>query len=148
MSGLKNINGQEWYNTLKGFGWFNGSEKYKGESVATSLGARNSYLVNGVYEEFKTVYCYFYNGLFPICEDGFGTNRIFSFYKLLRIYKDLEEKFQQLRTHLYTTDTEFRSRQSVIVVYCPYGCKATNLILVYVIMFMILTKQNKENKWN
>ncbi|CDY32833.1 BnaC08g02550D [Brassica napus] len=81
-------------------------------SVATSLGHRSTYLGNEVYEESKTAYCYICNKLFSIGEDGFRTRRITSLCKLPRRYTCLEEKFQQLRAHSYTTYAEFTGGQS------------------------------------
>ena len=40
-------------------------------SITPSFGDRGAHLGNGMYEEFKTVYCYFCDGLFLVGEDGF-----------------------------------------------------------------------------
>ena len=87
-----------------------------------------------MYEEFKIVYGYICNELFLVVEDGFGTRRMTSLYKLFGGYQDLEEKFQHLRAHSYITDAEFTGEQSstqckkATVVCSLYGCGATNLV--------------------
>ena len=52
-------------------------------SFTFTFGGGDINLGNGMYEELKTVSSYFYNGLFSIVEDGFGTRRIASIWKLL-----------------------------------------------------------------
>ena len=51
-------------------------------SFTSTFGGGGINLGNGMYEEFKTVSGYVCNGLFSIGEDGFGTKRMASIWKL------------------------------------------------------------------
>ena len=122
--------------------WTNGSKEYESESVATTHRDRGSHMGNGMHEESSTDLCYFCNGLCSIGEDGFGTRRVASLCKLFGRHKVLEEKFQQLRDHSYTTDTELKGRQSstqckeTTVVCRSYGCRVTGMVRrVYMNLF-------------
>ena len=84
---------------------------------------------NKMYDPSKTVYCYICNRLFSVSEDGFGTRRMTSLYKLFGRHKDLKEKFQQLRAHSYTTDAKFKGRQS------RTQCKKNNYRLLSIWMW-------------
>ncbi|CAN6999725.1 unnamed protein product, partial [Brassica oleracea var. botrytis] len=67
-------------------------------------------------------------------EDGFGT-RVVSLCKLFGRHKFFEEKFQQLRDHSYTPNTELKGGQSctqrkkTTVVCRSYGCRATGVTM-------------------
>ena len=63
-------------------------------------------LGNGKYEEFKTVLGYVCNRLFSIGEDGFGTRRMASIWKLPGRHKAFKKKFPQLRHRSCTPDGE------------------------------------------
>ena len=73
--------GQEWYSTLKSFCWFNGSEEYKSETDATSLGDKSSHLGIIMHEESKTAESYICNRFFSVGENGLGTKRMTSLCK-------------------------------------------------------------------
>ena len=79
-------------------------------SITPSFGDRGAHLGNGMYEEFKTVYCYFCDGLFLVGEDGFWTWRMVRICKLSGRYQDPAKNFPQLRAHLYTNDVKFKDR--------------------------------------
>ena len=66
-------------------------------SLTSSLGGRGVDLGNGMYEELTTVSGYVCNGLFSIGEDGFGTRRMASIWKLSGRYQPFTKKFPQLR---------------------------------------------------
>ena len=93
----------------------------------------------------ETFFCYFCNRFFSVGEDGFGNRRMTSLCKLFGGHTNLEEKFQQLRAHPYTTNAKFKDGQSrtqkTTVVCCSYRCGATSLVYrVYMSLFMLLTK--------
>ena len=66
---------------------------------------------NEMHEKSQTILGYICKGLFSVDEDGFGTRVVASLCKLFGRRNIFEEKFQQLRDHSYTTDTEFKGRQ-------------------------------------
>ena len=57
---------------------------------------------NVMYEEFASVSSHICNRLFSIGEDGFGTRRFTSIYKLFGRYQDPKRKFLQVKDHSYT----------------------------------------------
>lgn len=98
-----------------------------------------------MYEKPKTIFCYFYNGLFLIGKDGF--RRMTSLCKLFRRHKELEDKLQ-LRNHSYTKGTKLKGEQSctqwkkTTVVCCPHRCRVTiSVCKIYINLCKLLSKK-------
>ena len=62
--------------------WFTRGKECNGMYFTASSGDGGINLGNGMHEKFKTVSGYVCNGLFSIGEDGFGTRRMASIWKL------------------------------------------------------------------
>ena len=67
-------------------------------------------LGNGMHEEFTSILSYVCNILFSIDEDGFGTRKMTSFYKLFGRCQDSEREFYPIRDYLCTTNVKYKGR--------------------------------------
>ena len=100
------FSGQGWYRNLPGF---DGSLKVKNVRACLSpfhFGGRDINLGNEMYEEFKTVLDNVCNGLFSVSEDGFGTRRMTSIWKLFGRHQAFKRMFSQIRYRSCTPDGE------------------------------------------
>ena len=90
---------------------------------------------NGKYEEFTLISGYVCNGLFSTGEDGFGTRRMTSFYKLFGRCQASEREFHPIRDYLCTKDAKFKggwtSTQCLeATVFCrSHGYRSPGLVL-------------------